>query len=1094
MKVNESQQMAITTINRNLALNAGAGTGKTKVLTERYVYILEHGNLVENKEIESIVAITFTKKATQEMIQRIRLEVKKNFHKGDKWRRYYRDLEQANISTIHSFCGKLLRENPIEANIDPMFQVLEDDKAGKLLKSSIIHVLNKSLEENNKFLKLMNDFGVNRIENLVDDFYSVYNSIRTVGVDFELVKWMTLENLQELKVDKRDINNIKERINCLVNKISKNSLLYKMVKNGDPIWQKFMTDDYAEEDLYRVIEHIGSNLGTSTKEVEHFQSIKNSMGNILKTKDLLYKDLYSSILELLISIDNKYMEEKKDLSVLDYDDLQIQVLKLLDKKDIREYYQNKFKYFMIDEFQDTNELQRKIFYKLTSVTEALDQSNLFIVGDPKQSIYGFRGSDIDVFYDTIKDISYTTNEKPITMNINYRTNHGVLDFINNIFTPIMGEKYESLIAHKIKAESIDVEILENSDFINYPELEDSGASTIYEADLIAKRIKILVDEKKFNYRDFAMLFRSTSRTYIYEEALKNYNIPYFNTSSKRYFYRQEILDIINALKVISNPYDNIATIGFLRSPMVGISDNSLYYILKNKKENKSLFHSMCELEDRAIEKEDISKIEEAGQLLNYFHEIKETSTISELAADLIEKTYFVETLLLKINGRQSLANIYKFIEMVELYEQNNKNSLEDFIDYIEEIKVRDEPEAPMESETSNVIKLLTIHKSKGLEFPVVIIPEMARDTGGRFPNLLFNKDLGLGLKTISCSGFHDEIKDILRVKENEEKERVLYVAMTRAEKMLILGNQGKNRGFKKLTAELLDKNKYKVTSHINLEQESTNKIKTIEEHLLKGSKNNDIKKLPLLFHVNLNKKSDSYSISQYLVFKQCKRKYYLDFYHGRTEAFGSKEEREELEINPLEITALDKGNIVHEFAQLYNPAKNVSDLLNSIILSLGLSNEEENLKILLPYINNYLKLYRDDYDTVFLEKAFHIKIGDNYLNGVIDRINIKDNRVEILDFKTNKVIDKDKLIKQYTPQLQLYAYAVEKIMNIKVRKASIVFLETGQVINVALEKEQLLANIDSIGKFIHFVENHNDIIDYSKSTSCNYCNYKTICF
>ncbi|NLC04873.1 MAG: Dna2/Cas4 domain-containing protein, partial [Tissierellia bacterium] len=591
-----------------------------------------------------------------------------------------------------------------------------------------------------------------------------------------------------------------------------------------------------------------------------------------------------------------------------------------------------------------------------------------------------------------------------------------------------------------------------------------------------------------------MLFRSTTRTYIYEDALKNHNIPFFNSSNKRYFYRQEILDIINALKVISNPYDNIATIGFLRSPMVGISDNSLYYILKNTNENKSVFHSMYKLEDLAIKKEDTSKIEEALQLLNYFHEIKETSTISELTADLIERTYFIEIALLKINGRQSLANIYKFIEMVELYEQNNKNSLEDFIDYIEEIKVRDEPEAPMESETSNVVKLLTIHKSKGLEFAVVIIPEMARDTGGRFPNLLFNKDIGLGLKTISCSGFHDEIKDILRVKENEEKERVLYVAMTRAEKMLILGNQGKNRGFKKLTDEHLNKNKYKIISHINLEQESTNKIKIIEDHLLRDSENHNIKKLPLLFHENLNKKFDSYSISQYLVFKQCKRKYYIDFYQGRTEAFGDKDKWEELEINPGVITALDKGNIVHEFAQLYNPGKNVSDLLNSIILSFGLSNEEENLRILRPYIDNYLKLYRDDYDTVFLERPFHIKIGDNYLNGVIDRINIKDNIIEIQDFKTNKVIDKDKLIKQYTPQLQVYAYAVEKIMNIKVKTASIVFLETGQAINVPLEKEHLLANIDSIGKFIHFVENHNDIIDYSKSTNCNYCNYKTICF
>ena len=143
---------------------------------------------------------------------------------------------------------------------------------------------------------------------------------------------------------------------------------------------------------------------------------------------------------------------------------------------------------MIDEFQDTNELQRKIFHSLTSVNDKFDQSNLFIVGDPKQSIYGFRGSDIDVFYSTIDDIKNTTNEDPITMSKNYRTKSSVLNFINHIFNSLMGEKYDSLIANVTQEESIDIEILENNDFENYPELNNSEAGSIYEANLIAKRI------------------------------------------------------------------------------------------------------------------------------------------------------------------------------------------------------------------------------------------------------------------------------------------------------------------------------------------------------------------------------------------------------------------------------------------------------------------------------------------------------------------------------------------------------------------------------------------------------------------------------
>lgn len=122
----DPQEIAIKTIDKNVAVNAGAGTGKTKVLTERFVHILEHGNLEDGKEVESIVAITFTKKATEEMVDRIRKEIRKKISKGPKWKRYYRDMEKANISTIHSFCARILRENPIEAKVDPLFEVIED--------------------------------------------------------------------------------------------------------------------------------------------------------------------------------------------------------------------------------------------------------------------------------------------------------------------------------------------------------------------------------------------------------------------------------------------------------------------------------------------------------------------------------------------------------------------------------------------------------------------------------------------------------------------------------------------------------------------------------------------------------------------------------------------------------------------------------------------------------------------------------------------------------------------------------------------------------------------------------------------------------
>ena len=1086
----DPQQMAIRTIDKNLAVNAGAGTGKTKVLTERYVYILENGNLEENREIESIVAITFTKKATQEMIERIRSEIKKNFHKDQKWRRYYRDLEQANISTIHSFCGKILRENPIEANIDPLFEVLEDNKAAKLLKSSIIDVLNEKLESDDDFLNLMTAFNINRIDSLVSDLYSVYNNIRTVGLDFKTVKDMTLEYLNSLKFEEEDLLEIKETIIYLSQNIPKNSKISKMVHNEDASWIKFYSGNYERDELYIIIEHIESNLGNSSKEVEHFRKLRDLLSKVLKTRDLQMQWMYILVLDLLIGIDMNYEGLKFNLAVLDYDDLQIKVLKLLDNEAIRIYYQNKFKYFMIDEFQDSNELQRKIFYRLTSVKEDLDQSNLFIVGDPKQSIYGFRGSDIDVFYSTIEDIKNTTKEDPITMSKNYRTKSPVLKFINTVFNSLMGKKYDSLIAHIIDEESIDIEILENTDFENYPELKEAEAATIYEANLIAKRIKTLVNQGEYDYKDFALLFRATTRNYIYEEALKNYNIPYFNSSGKRFFFKQEILEIINALKLISNPYDNIATIGFLRSPMIGITDDCLYYLLKNKVE--SIYETMVNLNEPGITTEDLEKINEAVELMTYLYIIKDSKTIAEVTEEIIEKTFFIETTLLKDNGEQSMANIYKFIDIVKSYESNNKSSLEDFIDYINEIKEGNESEANVESEDSNVVKLLTIHKSKGLEFPVVIIPEMSRDSGGGYSNLLFHKDVGLGIKAGNCKGIHDEIKEILSMKENEEKERVLYVAMTRAEDMLILGNQGKNSGFKKMIRDLLEPSQYKIVGNIDIEMEASTNIKLIEQKLLMRNEDEITLEIPLLFDAILNKKFETFSISQYLVFKQCNRKYYMDYYHGKSQVYIA--ETNVVETQDNRISAIDKGNIVHKFAQLYTSSSVVEDLLYEVTESFGFTFEDRTKNELMPYIDNYLNMYSEDYDEVFLEKPFHIKIGNNYLNGIIDRINIKGDKIEVVDLKTNRLRDKDILIEEYSPQLQIYAYAVGEILNKAVTKASILFLESGEKTEISLDPKEIRNNIKNVNKFIDFVENHNNINDYEKSANCKYCNYEMICF
>lgn len=1072
----DPQLRAIETINRNLAVNAGAGTGKTKVLTERYINILENGNLPEEKEIESIVAITFTKKATEEMIERIRSLIKDNFHKDKKWRRYYGEMEKANISTIHSFCAKLLRENPVEAEIDPLFEVLEDYTSKELLIKSIEEVLNRNLGQNDLLYGTILDFGINRIENIFDDFIALYNSIRTVGVDLKEVKDITMNNLQGLSFREEDIQLIKSKALYLMDNSTKRAKIYKFRDSEN--WTKFVNDNYQANELYTLLEDLKDNIGSNKKELETIEELNTIINRVEKTKDGNYKDSYEVILDTLIEIDKVFSNEKKKLGGLDYDDLQIKVLNLLDKQEILKRYQEKYKYIMIDEFQDTNELQKKIFYKLSTINQPLDRNNLFVVGDPKQSIYAFRGADIDVFYGVLDDMRSMSEENIITLEKNYRSVNTVLNFINGIFEKLMVNSYDRLDPVKESKNKIDIEVLENEN------IEDTEEATIYEARLIAKRIKEIVNRGEYDYKDIALLFRSTSRNYYYEEALKEYAIPFHNSSSKRYFHRKEVLDIINGLKSISNPYDSISMIGFLRGPMVGLNDDTIFYLLANKERN--IYETMKKARDIKLDEKENIKLNNALNLLSYFYSIKDVSTISHVLRDLLAKTNFLELQLLQEHGKQSLANINKFTSLAEEFDRMNTKTLEAFIDYVEKIRLEDTSEGLISSDNS--VNLLTIHKSKGLQFPVVIIPELSKDIPNRFPRFLYEKEIGLGIRFNDCRGLYDEIRLKENEKLNEEKKRIIYVAMTRGEDKLILGNLGKDKGYKKMLKDYLDIEEYELIDSINMEADNEGKI--VEE--VDTSKAEDIKldNYPNLIDLNetIGRGFNKFSISQFLTYRQCKRRFYFDHINN----LDLPENKSDETLN-VSISGIDKGNIIHKFCQLYDGTMDSKSLIEDISLGYGLDFDDSIYMELKPYMENFTKYYDHNDRATYIEKPFNIKIQDYYISGVIDRININNQGIEIIDLKTNKLKNKRKLIDQYTPQLRFYAFVVEKILKEKVKKSSILFLENGEMVDIDISQDKIDHTISQLEEFFSFVDKNNNMESYDKSNDCINCTYNKFC-
>lgn len=1083
--LNKNQKKAVENIDSNLVVMAGAGTGKTKVLVERYMEILENGDLEKSREIESIVAITFTKKAAQEMIDRIRTSLREKFSRGEKWLRFYRDIEKANISTIHSFCGKILRENTVELGLDPKFKVLDENLSSKLLMEACEEIVLEELEENPVFYDLLKKLEATFISALLENFLELYNKFRNDRLEIEDFGQKIYEEINNLELDRNLIGEIREDYKFLMEHISRGKLLDL---KEDERYLKFMTSEASSNsEILDSLIYMEEFLGNYKNYQDYVDRIKlntNRARRILEKENLKY---YMEILNILEKIDRLYSKKKKEQAGLDYDDLQIKMNELLDRQGYRKYYQEKYKYLMVDEFQDTNRLQKEIFYKLASKEDKLDRQNLFIVGDPKQSIYGFRGGDLEVFYRAMEDIAGEDKSKLIELDENYRTSENIMNFINSLFGNLMGDNYGRLRPNVASKLDFEVEVLEDKE-LEIPASQSMATySREFEADLIGRRIRKLVDEGFCQYRDIALLFRAKTRNCIYEAGLEKYEIPYYNISASGLFEKWEIVDLINAFKSFLNPKDLVSNVGFLRSPMMGLTDEDLYLLMREE-------GSIVERLEKLViggQAEDGELIQACLDIYKYLFKAKYQLNNYEFLNELIEITNYREILLLLDGGKQRYANLDKLLEIFLSYEENHMGENYDILEYIEELRSRELAEASVISESDNSVKILTIHKAKGLEFPVVILPEMSlgdfRDN--KFIN--YNRKLGLGLNIPNYKANFKLILEADEEKERQEDLRILYVAMTRAENLLILGNQGGNRGFKKVIKDYLIGEDIRFIKEIDVINYDKSDQQYIAEDL---TLDGDLYPKNILEFSDYNReKIYSFTISQFMKFRNCQREYFLDHVLklGRSLDVTCQENELKKDSSNL-ISPLDRGNIVHRFCELYRLGLDEDVLLEKISKQFSLDFSLVRKEVG-HYLKNYLKSY-EEYGEEYREREFNIKIENARFTGIIDRINIVDGEIEIIDYKTNRLVNKDILYQQYKDQLRFYAYTVAHIFKQKVGSAKLHLLETGEYLEIDLEEGKISESIKKLEDFVEFVNKYSKLEEYEQSQSCSEkCRYFRIC-
>lgn len=839
---------------KNTCILAGAGTGKTSALVEQYLALLSGETALGPLNVEQIVAITFTEKAAAEMKERIHNEIEKKIAPShpqgpesvsggeQMWQEAWRKLFGANITTIHSFCARVLRENPVEARIDPGFGVLDDQETRVLLERVIKQrVISGVQEENPHTIRLVSDYELRRpgtyAVGLIEILINLLTNIRTEGISLDQIERYAQradkQARERLPLSIQSLKDTFAELKTALRDEGKEDRFAMALEKWPSLEKKLKLSDWELEDLItEAFPNFLSSLkyrGKIPRIKEPIEKIRSILNRDDKGKgyednlprlysQLQSKEVLTALTALLRDIDLSYAKEKARTSMLDFDDLQIHTRDLLRSSPrVRERYQRLYQVIMVDEFQDTNDIQREIIYYLSEDPKylarlkpqedyrgkiRLGDNRLFVVGDPKQSIYCFRGADVSVFLDVMEEVE--KRGKKFFLRENRRSLPPLINFTNALFSELMsapGEFGEEshLIPVRSKEEQIGVE------FLLVSLGKDSDEKRQIEARAIANRILQLVgnidifpksgEKKCAKFGDIAILFRAMTKSHIYERELRRRNIPYYTVRGGGFYGCQEIKDLLNVLQAVESDNAEIGLAGFLRSPMVGLSDETLYQL---RREGGSLYSILSpdNLTLASLNEEEQEKVRFARGLLQELKAAKDRLSSAELIARVLEGTGYSALLLTTFQGEQKVANLHKLIEVARNFEGKEIFTFHDFVRHLENLVNEEsrEQEAQIFLEGSDCVQLMSIHQAKGLEFPIVFIADLDRSPSkGPSGNVIYSKAHGIAVKLREVTGgeflntsLYDKVTEEARRKEEAENRRLFYVATTRARDHLVL--------------------------------------------------------------------------------------------------------------------------------------------------------------------------------------------------------------------------------------------------------------------------------------------------------------------
>ena len=926
------QMQAIKLKGANILVSAAAGSGKTSVLVERIVNKI----INDGVDIDKILVVTFTNAAASEMRQRLMDAIYKKIDENpndDNLQRQLMLINKANISTIHSFCLNVIRNNFFEIGISNNFRVADSTEI-EIMKQEVIEDIfdNEYENQNEDFTKLLEKYATYNddaklkelilriyefiqsdpfpdkwLQNAVESYNIRYeenangevNSSETKIVeDFSKTDWGRIivdkakETLEDCKINlesaiqevdtypnlidfisvlKTDLQEIEQILTSILscdnakkteqmslleensNEKNQNNLWDKLYQDlNSKVWQtwprksKMSEEEKEAKERAKAIRDLAKANFTEIQKLVRANS-KETVSDI----NAMYTTL-KAIQNLVLKFEKEFAKRKREKNIVDFNDIEHLALKILVDDDgnpteIAKKYD--FNEIEIDEYQDSNSVQE---YILNSVSNG---HNIFMVGDVKQSIYKFRQANPKLFMGKYNEYNLPGNNEnrdieqntKILLYKNFRSRKNILDITNLVFNNIMSKKLGEIeyteeealnLGASFDEPSIDCETELN--IIETEEAEDEEVQEVVEnaaleARLVAKKIKEL-NKAGQPYKNMTILLRSPkSVASIYEKELMDEGIPVFSDITTEYLNTIEIDTVMSLLKIIDNPLQDIPFVTVLRSEIGGFTDNELIEI-RLVDRNVSYYRAFEKAKDSNDIRPELK--EKINQFINLLKELKEeekTKPLDELIWDIYNKTGYYHYVGLMPGGTLRQANLKKLFEKAREYEKISLKGLFNFILFMEKVGTSSGSidSARIIGENDDVVRIMSIHKSKGLEFPIVFLCNANKKFNLKDMNekIVLDNNLGIGANYIVDGiEFPTIAKDAIKIKANKEaiseEMRVLYVALTRAkEKLIIVGTSDNVE--KKLGEKVDEINKYyKFTKPEKLNPKLVEKYKT----------------------------------------------------------------------------------------------------------------------------------------------------------------------------------------------------------------------------------------------------------------------------